>query len=71
MRILLFDLQLINRIELGLSRISASYLENLIPNSNPSISVAKEWLRNNDYDSLQLPLTIYTELEDKGLLTNN
>ncbi|ECP6786690.1 DEAD/DEAH box helicase, partial [Salmonella enterica] len=55
-------------IELGLSRISASYLENIIPNSNPTISTAKEWLRNNDYDSLNLPLTIYSELEDKGLL---
>ncbi|HDV1693575.1 TPA: DEAD/DEAH box helicase, partial [Escherichia coli] len=47
-------------IELGLSRISASYLENIIPNSNPTISTAKEWLRNNDYDSLNLPLTIYS-----------
>ncbi|HFM1979858.1 TPA: hypothetical protein ACG6Q3_004335, partial [Escherichia coli] len=58
-------------IELGLSRITASYLENIIPNSNPSVSAAKEWLRNNDYDSLKLPLAIYTELEDKGLLKNN
>ncbi|EFK2337478.1 TPA: DEAD/DEAH box helicase, partial [Escherichia coli] len=48
-------------IELGLSRITASYLENIIPNSNPSVSAAKEWLRNNDYDSLKLPLAIYTE----------
>ncbi|SRY42020.1 ydjO [Escherichia coli] len=52
-------------------RITASYLENIIPNSNPSVSAAKEWLRNNDYDSLKLPLAIYTELEDKGLLKNN
>ncbi|MFP9471345.1 DEAD/DEAH box helicase [Pectobacterium brasiliense] len=58
-------------IELGLSRISASYLENIIPNSNPSPQAAKDWLKNNDYETLDLPLTIYRELEDKGLLNRN
>jgi len=58
-------------IELGLSRISASYLENIIPNSNPTINMAKDWLKNNDYETLDLPLTIFRELEDKGLLNSD
>lgn len=54
-------------IELGLSRISASFLENLIPDSNPSLDRAREWLHGLDPDEHNLSAIIVTELERKGL----
>ncbi|WP_320338459.1 DEAD/DEAH box helicase [Enterobacter asburiae] len=55
-------------IELGLSRITASYLEGMMPNSNPSLDEAINWIRNIDPKSLEIPLIILRELESKSLI---
>lgn len=55
-------------IELGLSRITAATLETLIPNSNPSIEDARNWLASLDNQSLDLPFMMSQELKDKNLV---
>lgn len=56
-------------IELGLSRISASALEGLIPDSNPSAEKAREWLSSLTGNEFKLSRVIWDELARKGLLS--
>lgn len=55
-------------IELGLSRISASALEALIPNSNPTVEQARLWLSGLSGDEFPLSKIIWGELARKGLI---
>lgn len=55
-------------IELGLSRITASTLENLIPDSSPSLEQAIIWLRQFNPKDFDLSPVIIDELERKELL---
>ncbi|MCB9397377.1 MAG: DEAD/DEAH box helicase [Acidobacteria bacterium] len=56
-------------IELGLSRISASVLENLIPDSNPTVYKARIWLHGLTGNEFKLSQVILDELHRKGLVT--
>jgi hypothetical protein len=55
-------------IELGLSRITASTLENLIPNSAPTAQQASEWLAQLTGREFPLSKVILGELVRKGFL---
>ena len=54
-------------IELGLSRITASALENSIPDSDPTVKTAREWISNLDEKSSKFSPIIWGELIRKGL----
>ncbi|CAB3794512.1 DEAD/DEAH box helicase [Paraburkholderia fynbosensis] len=58
-------------IELGLSRVTASLLQDLIPDSNPTLARAKSWLASLTADDLKLSAVISQELEQKGLLAQS
>ena len=55
-------------IELGLSRITASPLESLIPDSDPSVDTAKMWLAGLSGKEFHMSRVIWAELERKGLV---
>lgn len=55
-------------IELGLSRISASALESLIPDSDPTVEQARMWLSGLSGDEFPLSKIIWGELSRKGLI---
>ena len=55
-------------IELGLSRVTASLLQDLIPDSNPTLSRAKTWLSSLRPEDLKLSNVIAQELRTKGLV---
>lgn len=55
-------------IELGLSRVTASLLQDLIPDSNPTLARAKSWLASLRTEDLKLSKIISQELEQKGLV---
>lgn len=55
-------------IELGLSRISATVLEKIYPNTNLTVNEAGIWLRNLDVEALQLSAVIVEELKRLNLL---
>ena len=54
-------------IELGLSRITASLLEGLIPDSNPTSERVRQWLLKLDPVELKLSRVVINELTRKGL----
>jgi hypothetical protein len=56
-------------IELGLSRVTASLLQDLIPDSNPALARAKSWLSSLRPEDLKLSKVIVQELVQKGLIT--
>lgn len=49
-------------VELGLSRIAASALEQLYPDTNLSVTQAREWLWNLDVEALRLSPVIVDEM---------
>lgn len=49
-------------VELGLSRIAASALESIYPNSNLSVSEARKWLSQLDLKTVQLSSIIVDEM---------
>ncbi|MBR7782326.1 DEAD/DEAH box helicase [Undibacterium luofuense] len=55
-------------IELGLSRVTASLLQDLIPDSNPTLARAKSWLASIRVEDLKLSKIIAQELVQKGLV---
>lgn len=55
-------------IELGLSRVTASLLQDLIPDSNPTLARAKSWLASLKTEDLQISKVIAQELVQKGLV---
>ena len=55
-------------IELGLSRITSAALEGKIPDSNPSVEAAREWLANLNFKGSKLSQVIWDELQRKGLV---
>tara|TARA_R110002049_G_scaffold275802_2_gene453941 strand:- start:305 stop:2860 length:2556 start_codon:yes stop_codon:yes gene_type:complete len=55
-------------IELGLSRVTASLLQDLIPDSNPTLARAKSWLASLRTEDLKLSKIISQELVQKGLV---
>lgn len=55
-------------IELGLSRVTASLLQDLIPDSNPTLARAKSWLASLKTEDLKLSKIISQELVQKGLV---
>jgi hypothetical protein len=55
-------------VELGLSRITASTLEGLIPDSNPSVDRARRWLSNLKFGDLSVSKMIWDELKRKDLV---
>lgn len=55
-------------IELGLSRVTASLLQDLIPDSNPTLARAKSWLASLRTEDLKLSKIIFQELVQKGLV---
>ncbi|XHR30868.1 MAG: DEAD/DEAH box helicase [Chthoniobacteraceae bacterium] len=52
-------------VELGLSRITAATLEGLIPDSNPSVERAREWLAGLESGDLKVSRVIWDELKRK------
>lgn len=56
-------------IELGLSRITAAVLENLIPDSNPTVKKAKSWLQGLNGNEFNLSQVIVDELKRKELVS--
>ena len=56
-------------IELGLSRITAAVLENLIPDSNPTVEKAKSWLQGLNGNEFNLSQVIVDELKRKELVS--
>lgn len=58
-------------IELGLSRITSSALENLIPDSNPTVETAREWLASLKGNEFPLSKIIWGELSRKKLIASN
>jgi len=56
-------------IELGLSRITAAVLENLIPDSNPTVEKAKSWLQGLNGNEFNLSQVIVGELKRKELVS--
>jgi len=57
-------------IELGLSRITSAALEALIPDSNPSVDKAREWLRGLTLVESKLSIIIWNELIRKNLVND-
>ncbi len=55
-------------VELGLSRITASTLESLIPDSNPSVDRARKWLSDLKVGDLAVSKVIWDELKRKELV---
>jgi hypothetical protein len=55
-------------IELGLSRITASTLEGLIPDSNPSVESARQWLAGLSGNEFPLSRMIWGDLIRKRLI---
>ncbi|WP_277050119.1 helicase-related protein [Caballeronia mineralivorans] len=55
-------------VELGLSRVTASLLQDLLPDSNATPARARSWLKSIDASGLQLSSIIQRELREKGLL---
>lgn len=58
-------------IELGLSRVTASALENLIPHSNPSSTRAREWLSSLQKNDIPISEVMWNELKVKGLVVDS
>ena len=58
-------------IELGLSRITASVLENAIPDSDPTAKTVREWITGLNKDSVNFSAIIWDELIRKGLREEN
>jgi hypothetical protein len=56
-------------IELGLSRIAASVLEGIYPDSNMTVGQAREWLAELDPSLFNISPVIVDELDRLGLLT--
>lgn len=55
-------------IELGLSRVTASLLQDLIPDSNPTLARARSWLSSLRTEDLRISKVITQELVQKGLI---
>ncbi|HEY1663568.1 MAG TPA: DEAD/DEAH box helicase [Verrucomicrobiae bacterium] len=58
-------------IELGLSRITSSALESLIPDSDPTVETARKWLADLKGNEFPLSKIIWSELNRKGLIASS
>jgi hypothetical protein len=56
-------------IELGLSRITSSALESLIPDSDPTVETARKWLSDLKGNEFPLSKIIWSELSRKRLIS--